>query len=167
MELVPLFPREPEEGEDAPSKKKSKKKSNNNEEEDQAESSEDDANPNKKKKAKKAGGTKKDVPKSAASAKSYCLRSLLPAAVIAKAIKPSPFDPEAEERHLLDLKGAVGEAGMQREGLKEWKLGRDEVIDWRRGSEQRTLMGILNVVLALIMVNERVLTDGAIYTTLL
>jgi hypothetical protein len=68
--------------------------------------------------------------------------------------------PNNTDRFMEDVQAELGSAGMNRDELKDWKIGRDEILDWRTGPEQRTLMGVLNVILALIMVNERVLTDG-------
>lgn len=157
MELIPLIPRDVEAEEEAAAtaasqrQKKKKKKRNGDEES----SSVDEAAAT----AAAAAAGKKRKP----AARAFALRSTLPADVIAKAIVPMPErianDPAHTARFAEDAHSELGSAGIARDELKEWKLGRDEIFDWRTGPEQRALMGLLNVILSLIMVNERVLTD--------
>lgn len=158
MELVPLIPRDlDEQGDEALSKKKQKKRANNNSNDGEESSSEDEAA------ARATAAAAKKKKKKAPTARGFTLRTTLPAELVAKAIVPmherQANDPNHAERFAEDAASELGSAGVLRDELKEWKMGRDEIIDWRTGSDQRTLMGLLNVVLALIMVNERVLTD--------
>lgn len=154
MELVPLYPNEPEDptGADSDKKKKKKNKSNDN---DGAASASSDEEESDVKKAKRRGPPKL-----------FCLRSRLPTDIIKKAVKSNDsLNPEDQARYDEDLRGALGDAlagtGQRAdEELKEWKRGDDTILDWKTGPEQRTLFGILYVILALIMVNERVLSDG-------
>ena len=160
MELIALSPRDLGDGASAEAaasskKSKTKKKKKGNaaaQGEDEESSASDEAS---------APTTKK---KRSVAAKFFALRSILPSEVIEKAILPMPDvdanHPNNTDRFMEDVQAELGSAGMNRDELKDWKIGRDEILDWRTGPEQRTLMGVLNVILALIMVNERVLTDG-------
>ena len=167
MELIPLIPREAEEPEEDPKTKKGGKASSSKKKKKQSGDGEEEESSSSDDLAATAGAAKSKQPsrtKKAVSARTFALRTLLPASVISKAILPMPErvanDPNHTERFMEDVEAELGSAGLMRDELKEWKLGRDEVLNWKTGPEQRTLMGILNVILALIMVNERVLTDG-------
>lgn len=156
MELVPLFPNEVEDivpEADNNKKKSSKKKKSKNGE---ASASDGDEAEEEETAAKK--------PKRRGPAKMFCVRTLLETSIIKKAVKSNDdLDPAVQERYNEDLRGALGDAVAGERGdeeLKEWKKGDDAIFDWKTGPEQRTLMGILYVILSLIMVNERVLTDG-------
>ena len=79
--------------------------------------------------------------------------------MIRKALEPLEREGDDDEGRLnSDVVGAMGIAAP--EELKNWKRSNDAVIDWQTSPDQRALMGVLFVVLALILVNERVLTDG-------
>lgn len=152
MELVPLFPNETEDVTAASTddSKKKKKKSKNGEGSGSASS---EAETETKK-------TKRKAP-----AKIFCLRTKIHRDIIRKAVRGNDqLDGPGQTRYDDDLRGALGDAIAGPRGdeeLKEWKRGDDSILDWKTGPEQRTLFGILYVVLALIMVNERVLTDGS------
>lgn len=155
MELVPLFPNEIEDivPQADNSKKKSKKK--NSREGEASGSGEDDEDA-------EGAGTKKAKRKG--PAKIFCLRSTLDAKHIRLAVKSNDgWEPVLQKRYEEDLVSMLGSAIAGDRGdeeLKEWKKGDDAIFDWKTGPEQRTLMGILYVILSLILVNERVLTDG-------
>lgn len=158
MELVALYPNEVEEAQPDDGKKKKKKNGGN----DDASTSEDDT-------ARASGKKRRGAPKM------FCLRSTLPEELIRKSVKSNEdLSPAAQARQYEDLRGSLGDAfagngqeGERRGGrndgdeeLKEWKRGEDAIFDWKTGPEQRTLFAILYVILSLILVNERVLTDG-------
>lgn len=156
MELVPLFPNELEDIAPPPDKKKKskKKKSRDDEASGSGDDDEDDA--------AGTGGTKKV--KRRGPPKMFCIRTTLSDGDIRRAVKSNDtLDPGLQVRYDEDLIGAMGSAIAGDRGdeeLKEWKRGDDAIFDWKTGPEQRTLMGILYVILSLILVNERVLTDG-------
>ena len=107
-----------------------------------------------RKKSKKKSSEPKKGP-----AKMFALRTLMTDSMIRKALEPIEREGDDDEGRLnSDVVGAMGIAAP--EELKNWKRGNDAVIDWQTGPDQRALMGVLFVVLALILVNERVLTDG-------
>lgn len=160
MELVPLFPNETEDvtGNSDDNKKKNKNKAKKGDAAASGSSEEEEGVEAKKTRTKRRG-----------PAKVFCLRTTVAREFIRKAVKANDdLDPVAQARYDEDLRGALGDAiagtGQQAdEELKEWKRGDDSILDWKTGPDQRTLFGILYVVLALIMVNERVLTDGKIF----
>jgi hypothetical protein len=181
MQLVPLYPREIEDDDDADGG------ANDNDAEEGAEGEEeasgddddedhDDEERRRKKKKKKAAAARKRAAAAAANAKgkgkgkgagassgpakSFALRTLLSDELVRAAVEPAAFEPEMDARNVGDLRAALGDGGMKKQEWAEWKMTRDEIVDWQTGPEQRTLMGILHIILALIMVNERVLTDG-------
>lgn len=156
MELVPLFPNETEDvagGDSNDKQKKKKKKSTQNGDAASGSGSGSEEDTQVKKTRKKG------------PARMYCIRTTIGREIIRKAVKSNAeLDAPNQDRYDEDLRGHLGDAiatGAQADdGLKEWKRGEDHIMDWKTGPEQRTLLGILYVVLALIMVNERVLTDG-------
>lgn len=84
--------------------------------------------------------------KAATGTKSYVLRNCLPSDVIAALAAIDDENEEGDEEEDDD----AGEAGAKDEGAGlEWKL-----------SEQRPLLAVLQIILALILVNDRVLGDG-------
>jgi hypothetical protein len=165
MELVPLYPNDLEDIEPVDNKKKTnkkkKKKDRGGDDEDDDEDEDEDVEMEGTAAAKKNSNNKKKGPP-----KMFCLRTTLPDEIIRKAVKSHDnFDPEIIARYDLDLRSALGDAfvGQNNRGdedLKEWKKGDDAVFDWKTGPDQRTLFGILYTILSLILVNERVLTDG-------
>lgn len=159
MELVEIVPRPPAEDPFAKAKvtAQSKKRTDNQDNADASSGSEDEGG-KKKKKPKKGGDTttSKKLP-----AKQFCLRTCLPDVVIqASAVSNDgeDVDDAMTARRNKDVEVALGKAAPDE--LKDWKRSDDAILDWQTGPDQRTLMGILYVVLALILVNERVLTDG-------
>lgn len=181
MQLVPLYPREMDD-DDGADDVNNANGNNADEQDDEGEGSgdadgaddddDDDQERRRKKKKRAAAAAKKRAAAAKAKAKtgggagagsgpakSFALRTLLPDALVRAAVAPAPFEPEVDARNVADLQAALGSGGAKRHEWKEWKMTRDEIVDWQTGPEQRTLMGILHIVLALIMVNERVLTD--------
>lgn len=156
MELVPLYPNEIDDIVPQTQEKKKKKKKRNNDD--------DDSNPEEEAEENAANGGKKA--KRRGPARMFALRSTLPNDLIRKAVKTiEDMSPENQARYEKDLHGALGDAfaGNRQEPdeeLKEWKMNDDTIFDWKTGPDQRTLIGILYVILSLILVNERVLTDG-------
>lgn len=162
MELVELFPRDTDETAEKPKKKNAAQ--NENEADNGEAASDDDAEDGdgKKKKKKKKPAAKKDSDKpKKGSAKAFCLRTTLDDEILRAAIAADTnIDNDTLNRREVDTTGSLGDAASNK--LQEWKQGDDAIFDWKTGPEQRTLMGILYVILSLILVNERVLTDGKV-----
>lgn len=163
MELVELFPQNSEEPAEKP-KKKNAAQAANEDEGDEGGSDEEGEGEGRKKKKKPKAKKDNDKPKKG-SAKAFCLRTTLDDQILQAAIAPDTnIDYDTMDRRELDATGSLGDAASVQ--LQEWKQGDDAIFDWKTGPEQRTLMGILYVILSLILVNERVLTDGGHSKTL-
>lgn len=156
MEIVELFPRPVEDLGKTPEQRAAEA-----DQEEDSDSDDDDGRRKKKKGGRKgkAGGA---TDKKTGSAKTFCLRTTLPLETIQAVNRGGDEAREDEQRLDSDVAGALGSAAS--DAMKEWKRADDTAFDWKTGPEQRTLMGILHVILALIMVNERVLTDGMLDT---
>ena len=162
MELIELFPRSADISIEAANESQIKHMHESNENDggvssdNEGDDGDDDDGRRKKNKKKDAGrdGQKRGT------AKAFCLRTTLSDDIIHAAVKGiENEDPHRDTRRLdEEVQGALGDAVPAQ--LKDWKRGDDAIFDWKTGPEQRTTMGILYVILSLILVNERVLTDG-------
>lgn len=164
MELADLFPRPTDTNAEAVKASQARRINKNNENEDGASSEDDldDPDSRRKKGSGKRGGSVKDGSKTG-TAKAFCLRSTLSDNIIQAAVKGiEDEDPRTDTIRLdEDVKGALGIAVPAQ--LRDWKRGDDAIFDWKTGPEQRTTMGVLYVILSLILVNERVMSDGMCY----
>lgn len=154
MELVELHARYDEAAAEAKAAQKKADKRRDARDDDEAATSDDSEDDRRKKKGNKAANKPKKE-----SAKAFALRSTLPEEILAAAVLGFDAEEPATETRLdEDAKAALGDGSSAE--MQDWKRGDDAVFDWKTGPDQRTVMGVLYIILALILVNERVLTDG-------
>jgi hypothetical protein len=97
--------------------------------------------------------TKRRTKKPPPSTNQYILRSTLDAKIVSAAATVVSSDEEDEDE------GDHAPKGRDAAELREWQRDEGAVLEWKK-ADQRALMGILHVILALILVNGRVLGDG-------